>query len=269
MGIRLNNDHVEKYRADGYLILDKPLFPPPRFDALKARFEMLIENWQQTMDKSPEHIVGPHLFDPKMFDWLMDDVILDLIEPLIGPDIGIFSSQFLCKPAGVGKVVPWHEDASYWRDKLQPVTVCTVWIAIDPSTRDNGCMRVIPGTHLNAGRQHHEVPDRSKSALSYGIDVQTINESKAVDCVLEENQCSLHDADLVHGSNANTSGRRRCGYNIRYFPTSVKVSESFQFKTYLARGKDRGGNQYGDPTKINNAWLETAPEYRKLCRLIR
>ena len=60
---------------------------------------------------------------------LFADEVLDIIEPLIGPDIALFSSHFICKPRGNGKRVPWHEDSFYWRGMMQqPIEVCTVWL---------------------------------------------------------------------------------------------------------------------------------------------
>ena len=60
----------------------------------------------------------------------------------------------------------------------------------------------------------------------------------------------LHHAKAIHGSNANTSDRRRCGYTMRYMSTAVKFHEDarrMKHQIYLARGRDRAGNSYGDP----------------------
>ena len=70
-----------------------------------------------------------------------------MIEPFLGPDIALWSSHFICKPPGHGRAAPWHEDSNYWRGMLEPQEVITVWLAIDESSRENGCMRVIPGSH--------------------------------------------------------------------------------------------------------------------------
>jgi len=46
----------------------------------------------------------PHFVDTKLFEWLFSDEVLDLVEPIIGPDIALFSSHFICKPKGMGSV---------------------------------------------------------------------------------------------------------------------------------------------------------------------
>ena len=79
---------------------------------------------------------------------------------------------------------------------------------------------------------------------------QQVDQSKVVDLEIMQGQCHLHHSKMVHGSNANTSARRRCGYTMRYMSTSVKVknmSERSTHAIYLARGKDLGGNEYSDP----------------------
>jgi hypothetical protein len=72
----------------------------------------------------------PHFTDPELFRWLLDPDVLDLVESVIGPDIALFSSHFICKPAGDGKSVPWHQDAHFWRDRIDPAEHAnTVWLA--------------------------------------------------------------------------------------------------------------------------------------------
>src|SRR5439155_16610087 len=78
------------------------------------------------------------------------------------------------------------------------------------------------------------------------------DEGRVVYLELEPNHASLHDGRLMHGSDPNTSDFRRCGYTMRYMPATVKMNEEFSGKwhqVYLARGKDRAGNTYADPTK--------------------
>lgn len=258
---RLTPAKVDAYREDGYLIFDQPLLAQDKFEGLQAHFEKMLASWlKDPRMRSPEHMDVPHFIDPALFQWLFDDAILDLVEPILGPDIALFSSHFICKPAGTGKRVPWHEDSGYWRGRLDPMEVVTVWLAIDPSTPANGCMRVIPGSHRtgHAGFSDYESV-KDEAVFATEIRKDQIDESKAVDCILDPNHCSLHDGRLIHGSAANTGAMRRCGYTMRFISTKTKLLEqdlNKSFQIYLARGKDRAGNQYGDPTKPNHTWLK-------------
>ena len=252
---RLSPPQVDQYRREGFLIVDQPVFGVAKFERLRLHFEGLLQRWlADPRMRSPEHMDVPHFMHPSLFEWLFDDEVLDLVEPIIGPDIALFSSHFICKPAGTGKRVPWHEDSAYWKGRLDPMQVVTVWLAIDPSTPANGCMRVIPGTHGNGFSDY----DAVDGPAVFGTEIRkgVFDEGKAVDCVLQPNHCSLHDGKLIHGSAANTGSMRRCGYTMRFMPTSVKLLAQDHFQIYLARGRDKAGNTYADPTKPNTAWLD-------------
>ena len=260
---RLDDTQVRFFQEQGYLLYHKPVLPAAKFAGLQNCFEGLLTRWlADPRMASPEHMDTPHFIHPELFAWLFDDAILDLIEPILGPDIALFSSHFICKPAARGKRVPWHEDSFYWKGYFDPFQVVTVWLALDPSTPANGCMRVVPGSHRTGRRgfSDYEVKqDASNLVFSEEIVALQRDDSKAVDCVLKPNEASLHDSLLIHGSNANLGAQRRCGYTMRYFSTRTRMfldKARGGFQVYLARGRDHAGNCYGDPTKPNDAWLK-------------
>jgi phytanoyl-CoA dioxygenase PhyH len=256
---RLTSQEVEFYQREGYLLHHQAVFSRQKFEKLKNHFEELLDQWlADPRMRSPEHMDVPHFIHPSLFEWLLDDAVLNLVEPIIGPDIALWTSHFICKPPAIGKRVPWHEDSSYWKGMIDPMQVVTVWLAIDPSTPSNGCMRIIPRTHHHGFSEYNKIND--PAVFDTEIKRGQFDESKAVDCVLRPNECSLHDGKLIHGSAANTGTMRRCGYTMRYIPTTVKVQSHMLdergHQVYLARGRDRAGNQYGDSSKPNHAWLE-------------
>ncbi|MGH7214164.1 MAG: phytanoyl-CoA dioxygenase family protein [Tepidisphaeraceae bacterium] len=270
---RLTPRETRFFKDEGYLLHQKPVFPQAKFDALKQHFEEQVVKFTAETGRSAEHFDVPHFSDPKLFDWLLDDAVLDIVESLIGPDIALWSSHFISKPPGVGKRVPWHEDSAYWGQVLDPMEVVTVWLAVDPSTPANGCMRVIPRTHHFGYSQYEEVANPDKQVFNIEIKRGQYDESKAVDCVLAPNECSVHHAKTIHGSNANTSSVRRCGYTMRYVPATSKFRRETRkhgdvFQIYLARGKDRAGNQYGEPWKVNQRWVDADFEGRRKAKLL-
>lgn len=248
---RLSEEQVAMYREEGYVTIREPVLPDPKFSELKAHFDEKL--LRLPSDVRPENMDVPHFTDLKLFEWLLADEILDLVEPVLGPDLVLFTSHFVCKPAGTGKRVPWHTDSAYWKQILSLMEVCTVWLAIDPSTTTNGCMWVIPGSHRLSDAEYEAV-DPDINVFATEIVGSHRDESKALSIELEPNQASLHDGRLQHSSPANTAPRRRCGYTMRYMSARVKFSRENNdyFKhhqIYLARGKDHAGNEYGDPTR--------------------
>lgn len=256
---RLSNEQVAQFQREGYLLYNEAVFPPEKFAKLRAHFENKLGALPD--DFRPEMMDVPHFSDPTLFEWLFADEVLDLVEPLLGPDIALWSSHFISKPQGDGKRVPWHEDSAYWGKVLSPMDVVTVWLAIDPSTPENGCMYVIPQTQNNGYSDYDDV-DAATNVFHKEIKKHQRDESKAVPCILQPNEASLHHAKLMHGSPPNHSNQRRCGYTMRYIPASVKFDPGYvngQHQIYLARGRDLAGNDYADP---NQAYPELA-RYRE------
>jgi ectoine hydroxylase-related dioxygenase (phytanoyl-CoA dioxygenase family) len=244
---------VEAFHREGYLIYDRPVLPQDKFESLKAYFDKMLADLPA--DERPESMDVPHFLHPELFRWALDDAILDLVEPILGPDLALFSTHFICKPKGNGKRVPWHEDSNYWQSMLEPMEVVTVWLALDPSTRENGCMMVIPHTHRTGKRGFSDYTpvDSAKNVFGSEIIQEQRDDSRRVYIELQPNQASLHDGRIQHGSDPNTSNLRRCGWTIRFASAGVKFANHGEFdgkhQVYLARGQDRGGNKYADTSK--------------------
>jgi len=252
--LRLSDPQIEFYRREGYLLYDQPVLPRDRFAGLAAHFEKKLAALPS--GERPENMDVPHFTDPALFQWLFADEVLDLVEPILGEDIALFSSHFLCKPKGNGKRVPWHEDSSYWKGMLDPMDVVTVWLAIDPSTEENGCMKVIPRTF--SGNSETVPVDLATNVFATEIKRHLFDASKGVPCVLEPNHASLHDGRLIHGSEPNLSAKRRCGYTMRYISTRVRFNHEKVggwHQIYLARGRDHAGNVYADPARSYDDFL--------------
>tara|TARA_B100000809_G_scaffold255589_1_gene294348 strand:- start:1201 stop:1998 length:798 start_codon:yes stop_codon:yes gene_type:complete len=245
----LSAHDIEDYNRDGYLIVKGPVVEPATVDAICRFAEDAYATSPLTESgETPQLINCPHWGNPIVFDWLFDAAVLDIIESLIGPNIGLFASHFLRKPSGSGKRVPWHEDSSYWRSMIEaPMRIVSINLALEPWTTANGCLRVIPGTHANGFSDYKEVSNPEEQVFPAEILAEQMDESAAVDLVLDRGDISIHEAQIVHGSNANTSDTGRSAFAMRYFPTSVKIKDNPDFSIYLARGVDLGGNHFADP----------------------
>lgn len=237
----LSGEEVKFYEENGYLLYKKPLFSQAKLEELSSIFE---EQWETVGRKLNSELDTPHFRDERLLKFLLADEVLDLVEPLIGPNIGLWSSHFICKEPVIGKQTPWHEDSAYWKGRLTRFDkIVTVWLAIDRSWKENGCMRVIPGTHTNGFSEYEDV---SSNENIFDTEIKKVDESQAVYFELERGECSLHDSRIVHGAQANRSPYRRCGYTMRYFSTEARVipEKNPGFKIWLARGKDIAGNPF-------------------------
>jgi ectoine hydroxylase-related dioxygenase (phytanoyl-CoA dioxygenase family) len=234
---RLGSQDVDRYRREGYVVFQQPVFSPAKFERLRQAFEEDLARYGE------DDLDVIHFRDERLLELLLSDEVLDLVEPLVGPDIGLWSSHFISKPPRTGKSTPWHDDSHYWEGKVSAAEgICTVWLAIDDARRENGCMQVVPGTHLTPVKAY-VAADRATGIFPDEIPRDDVDVSRAVALELEPGQCSLHEARIVHGAEANTSDRRRAGYTMRYFPTTTRITYPGH-RVWLARGADRAGNRY-------------------------
>ena len=136
------NNLRSEYDQNGYVIARKAI------DAGLAEETVQHVHWliERNPGVRPERL-HHHLLarDPFMHRLVGDERLVDIAEQFLGPDVAMFAAHYIAKPPGDGQAVQWHQDGSYW--PLEPMEVTTLWVAGTPSTVENGCMRVLPGTH--------------------------------------------------------------------------------------------------------------------------
>ncbi|MBV8072744.1 MAG: phytanoyl-CoA dioxygenase family protein [Acidobacteriaceae bacterium] len=232
-GKALDRDQLGAYHQQGFL------FPLPAFsESEAAAFRASLEQLEQEHSgRLPARVNRkPHLLLTWLNELIRDPRILDPVEDIIGPNILCWGSGFFIKNPHEPARVTWHQDSTYWG--LSKPDVVTAWIAFSPSTTENGCMRVIPGTHTLAQLPHCDTFS-PENLLSRGQEIAVeVDESKALDVVLRPGQMSLHHVMLVHGSEPNHSNVRRVGFAIRYLPTYIKQVADVRDSATLVRGTD-------------------------------
>lgn len=258
MAIELSPEDIAHYQAQGYIIPRYRLEPELLTSLQDALNTLIAEN----PGVRPEKLVSAHIEgrndegvngSRRFLELAMHKPIVDLVSQIIGPDIILWGCHVFCKPASEGFETPWHQDGHYW--PIRPLATCTVWVALEPSTCENGCLRVIPGSHRNHQLYDHLHEDRQDVVLNQRMADGTFDEAQAVDLELQPGQMSMHDVYMIHGAKANTSTQRRTGVALRFMPgTSLfdrdlrpvdgKSGVPVSFGTrplWLLRGEDRTG----------------------------
>ena len=237
----LSADDLKSFHERGYLLYRDQVFDEGDLAELEAIFQ---EHRAKEREKRGDEFDTPHFQDQRLLEFLLAPALLDLVECIVGPNIVLWSSHFICKDPLIGRATPWHEDSSYWNGRISTMAgICTVWLAMDRATPENGSMAVIPGTHANGFSEYKPV---DASANIFSSEIVDVDENKAVYFELEPNEASLHEGRIIHGAKANTSEFRRAGYTMRYFPTTSKVfpERNQGHKIWLARGGDVAGNTF-------------------------
>lgn len=249
---------VEHYRDEGWVIPEFRL-PPARVKAMRDALDALIRD---NPGVRPEKLVSAHIEGDngegvrgsrQFLELAMDRDIVELVSGVIGDDVILWGCHVFCKPPAEGYETPWHQDGHYW--PIRPLANCTAWVALEESTAENGCLRVIPRSHREQVLHEHLHEDRTDLTLNQRMAEGTFDEAAAVDLELQPGQMSLHDVYMIHGARANTSAKRRTGVALRYMPsTSVferdlrpaegKTGLTVNFAQrplWLLKGTDRSG----------------------------
>lgn len=193
-----------------------------RFEALEAR----VPDIKKMKTKS-------HLLCPWVLDIAEDPHILDIFEDLIGPDIRCWSMAWRVKKADGETFAGWHQDSAYG----SAVPVVLGALALSECGTAQGCLRGIPGSHRWGALRHAETDD-PRSILARGqYIVDDLDESTAVDFVLEPGEMVMFTNSLVHGSGTNMGPDRRFLLLVEMLPTWAKPARTRQ-SAMLLRGRD-------------------------------
>jgi ectoine hydroxylase-related dioxygenase (phytanoyl-CoA dioxygenase family) len=223
------NQIATDYQRDGY-VAGIPILSPDeamdhrqRLEDAEAKVGSLhYQSNVHTILTSPAEIVT----DPR---------VLDIVEKMIGPNILLHNVTYITKEAHTESHVSWHQDLTFWG--LSHDDQVTLWLALSPATEESGCMRMIPGSHMN-GVQQHATTNDDNNVLLQGQTIQHVDESKARLAPLAVGEASFHHGWTMHASMPNNSDDRRIGLNVQYLATHVRQTKHDLDTAILVRGVD-------------------------------
>lgn len=201
---------VERYQNDGIL------FPVPLLsaaevveygNALESVAAICGEGYRRRYDNL-------HQYFPWAYRLTTHEALLNKVESLIGSDIVVDATLVFYKPPHDSAYSSWHQDSVYSGWHLTPSV--SAWVALTPSERSNGCMRAIPGSHRDGVLEHETIQDPDLMNRRGERVRNDVDEAHAVDVVLQPGEMSLHDPNIVHGSDVNGSDRPRIGFIVRF-----------------------------------------------------
>lgn len=161
--------------------------------------------------------------------------LLDVLEPILGPDIEFLSDKVVFKAAAVDYGSPWHQDWPYWEGAHK----VSVWVALDPATPENGCLRMLPGSHRESVRHGGKAPAGEGFALR--LDPSDVDESRAVTVPAAPGDAVFFHDLTLHASFPNTTGRDRWALISTYRSAAgADLAYSWAVAAAVVRGARRG-----------------------------
>lgn len=233
----LTKEQITSFNEQGFL-KPFPIYSEPEIGAIREQFDGMIDKVMKRGDHNYS-IISAHLKSGMVHDIINEPRIVNYISDLLGEDIVGWGAHFFCKLPGDGKIVNWHQDASFW--PLSPAKTVTAWLAIDDANTSNACMRFVAGSHHHGHLTYRLSEEGENNVLN-----QTVEDigmyGNEVNIELKAGNISLHSDLLLHGSGLNTSDRRRCGLTLRYCAASVRAKLNWNKEGVVVKGTDPTGH---------------------------
>jgi ectoine hydroxylase len=219
----LSDSQIADFMRDGYLIIRKLLNAEETCLALTAarQDEAIRENKMDVIDTQGR---STHL---SLWNHPADDIygaigrcrrVVDAMEQLLSDEVYHYHSKLSAKQPKVGGAWEWHQDYGYWYQNgcLLP-DMASVFIALDPATRENGCLQLLKGSH-RMGRIEHGRFGSQTGADPERVEA-AIQRMERVYCEMEPGDAIFFHGNTLHSSDANLSDKPRwgliCCYNTR------------------------------------------------------
>jgi non-haem Fe2+, alpha-ketoglutarate-dependent halogenase len=228
----LTSAQIAHYNRGGYLKGIR-IFNNVEADANRNYFDNLLVKVLAAGGDSYS-ISTAHARYGRVYDMLTEPRIVAVVRDLLGENVIGWGAHFFCKMPGDGKVVSWHQDASYW--PLTPSKTATVWLAIDDADCDNACMKFIPGSHHHGHLTYKMTENSGSNVLDQEVE-NAEGMGAPIHVELMAGEISIHSDLLLHGSDANRSSRRRCGLTLRYCAADVVAGLNWSEKGVVVSGE--------------------------------
>ena len=229
---RLSEDQIDFYHEHGYLAGIKML-DGEQLSTLREELAELVDpthpgnelfyefNANESADPQQIlfHALGAWRIKAGLHDVLWNPAFVVPAAQLLGGAVRFWHDQIFYKPAHHGGIVIWHQDYSYWT-RTTPMAHISCWIGLDDSTRDNGCVHYVPGSHRWNLLPRANFANNMDAVLDSLTPSQRA-EFKPVAIELKAGESSFHHPLMVHGSYANNTNRPRRAVVLNAFRDGV------------------------------------------------
>jgi phytanoyl-CoA hydroxylase len=238
-GIAIEEEAIAGFRCDGFVVLRQVLSHDHVTACLSALAELATD---PALQPGRRHDTGAFIAlepgvdpasanradmirkfgdftdtSPALLCAAMSSRLHTALDALMGHGRVLLQEMALVKPPKLSGDKPWHQDAAYFRGS-DPNLMFGVWIALDPATRDNGCMEVIPGSHLGGPVPH--IPAEDINLCTIQPDLLRLDRRVALP--MDPGDALVFDSRIHHYTAANRSDRRRRALQFHYHQVGLE-----------------------------------------------
>lgn len=206
---KLTNDEIRQYNEQGYLNVGRTLTDKGLESLISESMKSWAAEKQEYSDSATwlknSLLVDIHKKSPTAKSFYINGPLVDIMEQLIGPNIKGVTSQLTFKMRGNTKAFGWHQDNGY--GELEPYNAVTALTALDDTDEENGCLRIIPGSHKQGQIDVSDVINSKTKAKQVSIDLD-VDESKAIPARMKAGETLIFNCFFLHQSQGNFSKTR-------------------------------------------------------------
>lgn len=219
----LTQKQLENYASDGYFVVES-LLSAEEVGAFRdrARADLRAAAAQGDTMRKGDRAGNATLL--KLWHSASDDIygyvardqrLVDIAQEILAKETYLYSHKMTMKEPREGGAWEWHQDYGYWyQNKCLAPEMLSIWIALDPSVRENGCLQVLSRSH-RLGRQDHVRVD-GQTVIDDEYIAAARRRFELVYVEMQPGDALVFDCNLLHRSDANTSDGPRWGYIASY-----------------------------------------------------
>jgi ectoine hydroxylase-related dioxygenase (phytanoyl-CoA dioxygenase family) len=231
--VGLTRADIEQYDRDGFLLVDE-LFSAEEVEVLMDEIsgDRVAANLRHREDGSGKtarlsiwHELGNDIWAAAS----TDPRIVNSVRLLVGEDVSFFHGKAMLKEAHSGGAWVWHQDYGYWYNQgFACPQMISAFVALDPATRENGCLQVLRGSHRLGRIDHMKVGDQTGADPDRVAMLEPMSE--LVHVKMQPGSVLFFHCNLLHRSDPNESDDDRRSFIMCY--TALSNPQLVDERTY-------------------------------------
>lgn len=233
----LSEDQITAYNRDGFIVVDD-VVTEEELATFEEMYQQFINGEVLDMNRDFCDMSGPYgrkfeefqlvnavlprKYQPKLQGNIYERRAASISKQLIGESATLDYDQLLAKrPKKGGAQFAWHQDLGYWPTGSPDTITATCSLALDDAVEANGCLKVVPGSHLEPNlRTHRPVfradPKSGAREEGHTLTIELTDGDEVVLLPVKRGSVSVHNEKIVHGSGGNNSEQWRRTYIIAF-----------------------------------------------------
>jgi phytanoyl-CoA hydroxylase len=247
----LTPEQIEAFHRDGYVVLDD-VISEEELAPIEKIYDQFMRGEVEGMNRDFCDMSGPYtrkfeefqivnavlprVYRNELHDNIYEKRAESISRQLLGESIALDYDQFLAKrPRKGGAKFAWHQDLGYWPMTPHDTLTATVSLALDDARDDNGCLQVVPGSHLEPELRSHRPmlrtnPETGTREEGHTLTIEVTDDDQIVSLPVRRGSVSVHNERIVHGSPGNQSDRWRRTYIVAFrYANTVDYERSIGF----------------------------------------